>query len=227
MGCGHFLRRAVYEPVVERAGPGPSSHGWAGANQIAWNVETTGAFNFDRPQTCHQMIIGGLGTFNGNRTGTLPPEIISKNAHVSPPSLYRAQLRTPRGSPAVLAALGAPYGNNFYVLTAQTNSRSLPGRPVLHQRHHDDHCRADALHQHRRAGLGAKHVHELPGLERLLQRERSAAGRDGEFQSAFAQHQRNHRADRHHDAVDARWQLSARHQGPGRLQSHQRHRRSI
>jgi regulation of enolase protein 1 (concanavalin A-like superfamily) len=103
-----------------------SSHGWAGANQIAWNVETTGAFNFDRPQTCHQMIIGGLGTFNGNRTGTLPPEIISKNAHVSPPSLYRAQLAERLGSPAVLAALGAPYGNNFYVLTAQTNSRSLP-----------------------------------------------------------------------------------------------------
>jgi regulation of enolase protein 1 (concanavalin A-like superfamily) len=102
-----------------------SSHGWTGANQIAWNVETTGSFNFDRPQTCHQMIIGGIGGFGANRTGTLPAETISKNTHVLPQCLYRQQLAERLGSPSVLAALGAPYGDNFYVLTARTNAATV------------------------------------------------------------------------------------------------------
>jgi hypothetical protein len=108
-----------------------SSHGWAGANQIAWNVETASSINFDRPQTAHQMIIGGIGSFGGNRTGTLPPEIISKNAHVMPRCLYRQQLTERLGGAAALAALGAPYGDNYFVLNLATNTQAVtPGLSV-------------------------------------------------------------------------------------------------
>jgi hypothetical protein len=108
-----------------------TSHGWAAANQVAWNVETAAALNFDRPQTAHQMIIGSIGTFNGNRTGTLPPEIISKNAHVLPRSLYRQQLRERVGSPATFTALGAPYGDDYFVVNSATNSLTVtPGLSV-------------------------------------------------------------------------------------------------
>lgn len=107
------------------------SHGWCGGNHLAWNVECSG-FDYDRPATAHQ---GGIGvvsssaTWDPNRTGTLPPEMISWQTHVDPRSLYRQQLAERVGAQQVLQVLGQPYGDNYFVLTAQTNSvNAAPGQ---------------------------------------------------------------------------------------------------
>ena len=111
-----FMHQGV---VVLDAG---GSHGWCGANHLAWNDEVDG-FDFDRPVTAHQ---GGTGVvslsadWSPERTGTLPPEMISWQTHVDPRSLYRAQLAERVGAQAVLDVLGQPYGCNYFVLTAQT-----------------------------------------------------------------------------------------------------------
>src|SRR5207248_2407407 len=89
-------------------------------------------FAYDRPVTAHQ---GGIGivsssaTWDPNRTGTLPPEMISWQTHVDPRSLYRAQLIERVGAQKVLAALGQPYGDNYFTLTARTNQvTAAPGQ---------------------------------------------------------------------------------------------------
>ncbi|HXF09331.1 MAG TPA: autotransporter-associated beta strand repeat-containing protein, partial [Desulfuromonadaceae bacterium] len=107
------------------------SHGWCGGNHIAWNDECSG-FDYDRPVTAHQMGIGLVAsgsTWDPNRTGTLPPEIISWQSHVDPRSLFRAQLAERLGAQKVLDVLGRSYGDNYFLLTAQTNRVSAaPGQ---------------------------------------------------------------------------------------------------
>jgi len=107
------------------------SHGWQGGNHLAWNVECSG-LEFDRPFTAHQTAIGVVSSSSSPspvRSGTFPTEIVSWQAHVDPRSLYRAQLAARVGPQKVLAALGQPYGDNYFVVTAATNSVSTaPGQ---------------------------------------------------------------------------------------------------
>lgn len=102
------------------------SHGWQGANHLAWNDECSG-IEFDRPFTAHQTAIGLVSSSSSPsqvRSGTLPTEIISWQSHVDPRSLYRAQLAERVGAQRVLETLGRPYGDNYFVITPATNSVS-------------------------------------------------------------------------------------------------------
>lgn len=102
------------------------SHGWQGANHLAWNDECS-SIEFDRPFTAHQTAIGLVsGSSNPDpvRNGTFATEIISWQSHVDPRSLYRAQLAERVGAQTVLNVLGQPYGDNYFVVTPATNSIS-------------------------------------------------------------------------------------------------------
>jgi regulation of enolase protein 1 (concanavalin A-like superfamily) len=107
------------------------SHGWAGGNHLAWNIESHG-IEFDRPFTAHQTVIGAISTSSSIdpvRSGTFPTEVISWQAHVDPRSLYRAQLAERVGVKRVLDTLGQPYGDNYFLVTAQTNRvNTAPGQ---------------------------------------------------------------------------------------------------
>jgi autotransporter-associated beta strand protein len=107
------------------------SHGWQGGNHVAWNDECS-SIEFDRPATAHQVAVGLVSTASGPtavRQGTFPTEVTSWGAHVDPRSLYRAQLAERLGAQPVLAALGQPYGDNYFVLTPGTNNLSAaPGQ---------------------------------------------------------------------------------------------------
>jgi regulation of enolase protein 1 (concanavalin A-like superfamily) len=106
------------------------SHGWQGANHLAWNTECSGV-EFDRPATAHQLAVGVVSSsanISPVRSGTLPTEVVSWQQHVDPRSLYRAQLAERVGALQALAVLGRPYGDNYFTLTADANSQgSLPG----------------------------------------------------------------------------------------------------
>ncbi len=102
------------------------SHGWQGANQLAWNDECS-SIEFDRPATAHQTAIGLVASASSPspvRNGTFPTEIVSWQSHIDPRSLYRAQLAERVGAQKVLQVLGQPYGDNYFVITPTTNSVS-------------------------------------------------------------------------------------------------------
>jgi regulation of enolase protein 1 (concanavalin A-like superfamily) len=102
------------------------SHGWAGGNHMAWNVEAHG-IEFDRPPTAHQWVHGSISTSSNLgdvRSGALATEVVSWQSHIDPRSLYRAQLAERVGAQKVLAALGQPYGANYFVVTPATNTVS-------------------------------------------------------------------------------------------------------
>ncbi len=107
------------------------SHGWQGANHLAWNDECSG-IEFDRPFTAHQTAIGVVASSSNPdavRNGTFPTEIVSWQSHVDPRSLYRAQLAERVGAQSVLQVLGQPYGDNYFLVTPAASSISAaPGQ---------------------------------------------------------------------------------------------------
>ena len=109
------------------------SHGWAGGNHMAWNVEAHG-IEFDRPPTAHQWVHGVISTstdLGDVRSGALPTEVLSWQSHIDPRSLYRAQLAERLGAQKVLAALGQPYAANLFLVTPATNTASTaPGQNI-------------------------------------------------------------------------------------------------
>jgi hypothetical protein len=80
-------------------------HGWNGFNLLAYNVDNT-TYNFERPSTVHQWIIGCTGSWNPAKNGS-NPEVISFGTHISPAALYRAQLIDRVGTTQANAVLGA------------------------------------------------------------------------------------------------------------------------
>jgi hypothetical protein len=77
-----------------------SGHGWAGANYVAWNTE--GSLICQRPPTAQNFAIGHVGkklpgAFEGRADGYWE----STGEHVTPRSLYLAQLRDRLGRSAV------------------------------------------------------------------------------------------------------------------------------
>lgn len=80
--------------------------GWGGFDCLAYNCDTDNAFNFERPNTVHQWIIGCRGAWNHAGNGN-DPEVISFGTHLSPTALYRAQLVDRVGSTQAGAVLGS------------------------------------------------------------------------------------------------------------------------
>jgi autotransporter-associated beta strand protein len=122
--CG-VLYDTLYANQQMQTFKNDGSHGFGGANEIAWNCEASG-YHFDRPPTAHQWNIGCIGSVSADepRSGALPCERISHGKHVEPGSLFRAQLAERIGQEKAFAVLGAPDGANPFTLVAlpETNS---------------------------------------------------------------------------------------------------------
>jgi hypothetical protein len=73
-----------------------TGHGWAGANYVAWNCE--GSLVCQKPPTAQNWAIGEVGE---KRPGAFAPrddgDWESHGRHVTPRSLYLAQLAGRRG----------------------------------------------------------------------------------------------------------------------------------
>jgi hypothetical protein len=128
------LYDAIYQNQALNVLKHDGSHGFGGANHLAWNCEAS-SYHFDRPPTAHQWNVGCIGTVNSKepRTGALPCERLSHGTHVEPGSLYRAQLEERIGRQGALAILGVPYGSNYYWLTPDPELRTaLPRTNVTY-----------------------------------------------------------------------------------------------
>ncbi len=79
-----------------------SGHGWAGAQQVFWNC-TSKTFTVQQPPTAQNYAIGCVGLFvPGQWSPSAPDGVIeSKGRHVTPRSLYLAQLAERLGPEAV------------------------------------------------------------------------------------------------------------------------------
>lgn len=129
--CG-VLYDAIYANQGFQTFKNDGSHGYGGANHLAWNCEAS-SYHFDRPPTAHQWNIGCIGTVSANepRSGALPCERLSQGKHVEPGSLFRAQLAERIGQERAYAVLGHPDGANPYTLVALPETNSVaPGQNV-------------------------------------------------------------------------------------------------
>lgn len=81
--------------------------GWGGFDCMAYNCDSDKGFNFSRPNTVHLWLIGCRGTVGSPNNGGNNPEIISGGTHISPTTLYRAQLVDRVGQAQADAVLGS------------------------------------------------------------------------------------------------------------------------
>jgi hypothetical protein len=79
--------------------------GWGGFDCLAYNCDTDNAFNFERPNTVHQWLMGCRGSWNHAGNGN-DPEVTSFGTHLSPTALYRAQLIDRLGATQAALVLG-------------------------------------------------------------------------------------------------------------------------
>jgi len=78
-----------------------SGHGWAGAQQVFWNCETS-SICVQQPPTAQNYAIGCMGKISkGSFPGRDPGYYESHGVHVEPRSLYLKQLEQRLGSDAV------------------------------------------------------------------------------------------------------------------------------
>ena len=78
-----------------------SGHGWAGAQQVFWNCETS-AICVQQPPTAQNYAIGCIGKVSkGSLAGRKPGYYESHGMHVAPRSLYLKQLEDRLGDSAV------------------------------------------------------------------------------------------------------------------------------
>jgi hypothetical protein len=101
-----------------------SGHGWAGANYVVWN--SSGSLVCQRPPTAQNFSIGFTGK---KRKGAFPrPDGYweSEGIHVSPRSLYLAQLQERLGSRAV-AQTTTPAERTGEVAAVQAALRAMAG----------------------------------------------------------------------------------------------------
>jgi len=78
-----------------------TGHGWAGAQQVFWNCETS-SICVQQPPTAQNYAIGCLGKIsNGSFKGRKPGYYESHGVHVEPRSLYLRQLKDRLGPQAV------------------------------------------------------------------------------------------------------------------------------
>jgi hypothetical protein len=102
------------------------SHGWGGFNQLAWNCETSGTYNFERPATVHQWLQGCLAAsiWNPAKNGS-NPEVLSWGTHLEPGSLYRAQLAERVGKDQMTLVLDYPDGANLFLIDPTDVTRTI------------------------------------------------------------------------------------------------------
>lgn len=106
-------------------------HGWNGFDLLAYNSDTDQAFSFERPNTVHQWLIGCIGTWNHANNGN-DPEVISSGAHVSPNTLYRAQLIDRVGTTqAALVLGGTDRGTSDTGVTADFTVSATPSTQTV------------------------------------------------------------------------------------------------
>lgn len=80
--------------IQDRAGMG-TGHGWAGANQVLWNCEGSPIICQSPWTSAQNWAIGCIGPKKSGAYGGRPDGIWrSKGTHVSPESLYEAQMNT-------------------------------------------------------------------------------------------------------------------------------------
>jgi hypothetical protein len=78
-----------------------SGHGWAGAQQVFWNCETS-SICVQQPPTAQNYAIGCTGMVSkGSFGGRKPGYYESHDTHVAPRSLYLKQLEDRLGASAV------------------------------------------------------------------------------------------------------------------------------
>lgn len=87
---------------VQDRGDWGSGHGWAGAQQVFWNCETS-SICVQQPPTGQNYAIGCTGAVGRGRLPDRPPgHYESHGRHVTPRSLYLAQLEDRLGRQAVI-----------------------------------------------------------------------------------------------------------------------------
>ena len=80
-----------------------TGHGWAGANHVMWNDEGT-SLSCQRPPTANNWCIGFIGAMSKGRLPDREPGVWEAlGRHLTPRSLFLAQLEDAIGAQAVLS----------------------------------------------------------------------------------------------------------------------------